>query len=294
MGFALNLGKFGGKVGYHGGKAFLTYAPMVIPGVGPYASMAINAGLNAAEAKRKGGSWKDAAIAGGIGAATSYAGGKIPGIKGIGPSNYVRDAVAKTAGQGGFKAGLGNVLKGVAGGAGAPGVAGKGWQGKLGNIIGNEVMGAVSNRGGNSDSRVPSDGIGPTVSPSAITRGGAMPRGGFKYSENPLNQYDQSSPNLSMALHQGRQEAIKNQPFRKGYDIKTLTGYEDEDVTKPTYHISRMPQIFPNTRSQRRDEMPMRRKKRNLDNSEVTPESSGPAVRRGGGFREREERARAY
>jgi hypothetical protein len=135
---------------------------------------------------------------------------------------------------------------------------------------------ALRNRG-DSDSDSRTTGIGPTTNPTATTRGGAMPKGGFRYSENPMNQYDQSSPNLATSIFQGRQEAIRNQPFRKGYDIKTLTGYEDDDVTKPTYSISRMPRIT----SDRPDLKP-RRKKQEEESSDT-----GPVVRRGGKSRER-------
>lgn len=83
-------------------------------------------------------------------------------------------------------------------------------------------------------------GIAPSTMPgqsnqTARGRNEVMPRGGFKYNDNPLNQYDQTTPNLAEALHQGRQEAIRNQPFRGGYDSHMMVG--DEKFT------SKMPAI---------------------------------------------------
>jgi hypothetical protein len=97
-----------------------------------------------------------------------------------------------------------------------------------------------------------SGGIGPSES-VARNAGAVMPRGGYGWNANPMNQLDQSSPNLSQSIFQGRQEAIKNQPFRKGYDVTTQYGEPDE-AGKYQTRTTRMPAIVPNTRSQRRDE----------------------------------------
>jgi len=227
------------KIGSKIGEYGLKYGTAFIPGVGPLVSMGINAGTSAADAKKRGGSIGDVIKSGLIGGATGYMGG---------------------GGFGGATSKLGKALA----------VA------NTGTSIAGDIM---ANRGGSSNSGSRTSGIGPTTAPTAVPRTGqAMPKGGFRYSENPMNQYDQSSPNLATAFHQGKQEAIANQPFRKGYDIKTITGYEDDDETKPTYSYSSMPRIT----SGRPDE---RKKKRNLDNSEVIPPAQ--AVRRGGGKRER-------
>lgn len=37
-----------------------------------------------------------------------------------------------------------------------------------------------------------------------------VPRGGYSYNQNPLNQVNQNNPNLSMAMGQGRAEALEN------------------------------------------------------------------------------------
>ena len=217
----------------------------------------------------------------------------IPGVgpfvsMGINAATSAADAKMEGGGWGdALKSGLIGGATGYMGGGGFGGATSK-----LGKALavantGTSIAGDImANRGGSSNSRT--SGIGPSTTPSAVARGGAMPKGGFRYSENPLNQYDQSSPNLSMALHQGRQEAIRNQPFRKGYDIKTLTGYENDDVTKPTYAYSSMPRI----QSDRPDQ---RKKKRNLDNSEVKEESTPtPTAKKRGGLAGIRDRVQAY
>lgn len=52
-------------------------AASFIPGVGPIAGALISAGANAAGTKMQGGSWGDAALAGAVGGAAGWAGGKI-------------------------------------------------------------------------------------------------------------------------------------------------------------------------------------------------------------------------
>ncbi len=117
------------------GKILLKAAPIAanfIPGIGPLASMAISGATSGLSKKLSGGSWLDALKAGGIGAGASYAGGKIP-IKGIGPSSYVGQDVAKVAGTGGGVTGaLGNIGKGVIG-------QGTGWQGALGKVLSQNI-----------------------------------------------------------------------------------------------------------------------------------------------------------
>jgi len=221
------------------GKVALKAAPIAaafIPGVGPLASMAISAGTSAAAKKASGGSWKDALLAGGIGAATS----KIP-IKGLGPSST---AVSKSVGEGmkmgaktGFKSALGNVAKGVLsniGGAPNQPIQQPGsWKDTIGGLVDR-----FSNRDGGQQQQ-PSYRTPDFVPQQAVPRGGSqvMPRGGYNYRNNPMNQVDQSNPNLAQSIFQGRQEAIRNQPFRKGYDVNFL-GSDDE-----TPYTTRMPPI---------------------------------------------------
>lgn len=77
----------------------------------------------------------------------------------------------------------------------------------------------------------PTTGVGPSSPPLsagpnyAMPSSGAMPQGGFDWNHNPINQYDQSNPNLATSIFQGRQEAIANQPWRSGYTA-SLPGRE--------------------------------------------------------------------
>ena len=62
-----------------------------------------------------------------------------------------------------------------------------------------------------------------TTTGQAVPRGqssnGVMPRGGFGFADNPMNQTNQNSPNLAQSIFQGRQQAMKDQPFRAGYEV---------------------------------------------------------------------------
>ena len=147
---------------------------------------------------------------------------------------------------------------------------------KVGSIAGPAVGMIAAARGGQSRT----GGIGPSQQAVSRTAGDVMPRGGYRYNQNPMNQLDQSSPNLSQSIFQGRQEAIKNQPYRKGYDVTTQIGEPDEEGKYQT-QVSRMPQIFPNTRSQRRDEMPPRRRRPSPDSPEASSTPVTPRAGRG-------------
>jgi hypothetical protein len=83
------------------------------------------------------------------------------------------------------------------------------------------------------------------------SRGSVMPRGGFSYRDNPMNQEDQSSPNLASSIFQGRQEAIRNQPFRRGYEIRTQ-GPDDSVITSRNPRISPAPPRRRNENGNRR------------------------------------------
>lgn len=88
------------------------------------------------------------------------------------------------------------------------------------------IIAEIASRKGSNETVNPnaqsSSGIGPS-SNYAVSREGVMPRGGFSYRDNPMNQEDQSSPNLARSIFQGRQEAIKNQPFRSGYSVNAIS-----------------------------------------------------------------------
>ena len=105
---------------------------------------------------------------------------------------------------------------------------GGGWQDALGGILGGYGRQALDSGGGDSgggysgntpDYNAPSNRAVPRQNPGL---GPVMPRGGYRYRDNPMNQLDQSNPNLAQSIFQGRQEAIRSQPFRGGYDVNTL------------------------------------------------------------------------
>jgi hypothetical protein len=135
--------------------------------------------------------------------------------------------------------------------------SGGGWQDALGGILGGYGRQALESGngggggyGGDSGNyRTPpyaddGGGYGRAVPRNQPGLGPVMPRGGYRYNQNPMNQLDQSNPNLSQSIFQGRQEAIRNQPFRSGYDVRTLhpgSGDEPDLVT-----TNPMPPIYPN------------------------------------------------
>lgn len=110
------------------------------------------------------------------------------------------------------------------------------------------IVSELASRGGGgsaaSDARSTS-GLSP--SGSAMERNGVMPRGGYNYRNNPMNQVDQSNPNLATSIFQGRQEAMNNQPFRSGYTVNNLG--RDE----VPYSFEQGP-IYPNNERRRRVE----------------------------------------
>lgn len=206
-------------------------------------------------------------IMGGVSAAT---GGSYNPRSG-GDTDYVRGDVNSVAnrvgGRGGWQDALGSIFNrgggGYGGGYGTPpfieerggfGSGGGGWQDALGGILGGYGRQALDSGGGDSGggySRQPQPDYGgggrqavPRQNPGL---GPVMPRGGYRYRDNPMNQLDQSNPNLAQSIFQGRQEAIRSQPFRGGYDVNTLH-QGDPDYTTTT----RMPEIYPNAGGGRR------------------------------------------
>lgn len=171
--------------------------------------------------------------------------------KGLGPSNFDRylgmagnvaslgssmGAFGKTA-QAGMNPAAGSTASKVANTANAA------------SGIFNRIPSNQSVQTGQSVQREPSqqtydDMTSSPIGPSreAIPTAGVMPQGGFSWNQNPMNQFNQSSPNLSMALHQGREEAIMNQPWRGGYQVNTQGPEEGQVIT------TEMPEMFPNNR----------------------------------------------
>jgi hypothetical protein len=204
MGFKSVLGKIG-KVALK----VAPYAAMAIPGVGVPLGMAISGAANAASKKLEGGSWKSSILAGGLGAGGAALGGATGALSKIGPSSSVLSKL----------------------GAGAAGKAvGTGTTGKLGAVLGNMGMNALSKSGqGLSDYRdlsgAANAGLSAAMSPNrsgkpsdAYTRGnenqatgGAVPR---QPGNAPGFNYGPNNPNFADAILAGQRNAIKNQPFR--------------------------------------------------------------------------------
>ena len=172
--------------------------------------------------------------------------GKVGGISGL-ASSFIPTNALGAVGMLGKAAKAGDVAKKVGTAAKVGGVLSKAAKIATPAMAGIGAINALRGSGGGSSDNAPSQSpLG-----NAVTRGGAMPRGGFRYSENPMNQYDQSSPNLATSIFQGRQEAIKNQPFRKGYDVTTRVGEPDEAGTYET-RVTRMPKITTGRPDQRK------------------------------------------
>jgi hypothetical protein len=221
--------------------------------------MAIGAGTSALQKKASGGSWKDALKAGAVGGATGYLGAKVPvgAGKGLAPSKGFWGTAKDVAKQTG-KSILAGGLTGRGGMDEPGGYRGAGrivqegpvpsWK----DVAARGVQSIFADRGGSPQSKTSVNSpLASTGRETANTRGGVMPRGGYGYNQNPMNQLDQSFPNLSQSIFQGRQEAIRNQPFRKGYDVISDTGGKDEN-DKPITTTQRMPRIFSGGRNNTR------------------------------------------
>lgn len=228
---------FWGKLG----KIALKAAPIAaafIPGVGPLASMAIGGLSSGASSKLEGGSWKDALLSGGIGAGTSYGLGKLGSMKGLGPSNpssYVGKEVGNVA-----KAGGGSALGRIFGST-----AGKVALGAGGGLGGLALGRSIANRGDDNNEEN-----------YDYTRGGAPTFGGDRFARQMrrqlgpvMGQTDQNFPNLAESIGQGRMDAMRDQPFRGGYDVRNTVDYDEED--NPIYEYTPMPRIGPNYRQPR-------------------------------------------
>jgi hypothetical protein len=265
---------FWGKLG----KGLLKVAPIAaafIPGVGPLASMAISGAANAASKKLSGGSWKDSLLSGGIGAGAGYLGGKIPGLggaKGLGPSNpssYATEAVKKVAGEsGGWKDKLGGVLANMGTGGSDQDRYGVrtppfveeqngrgGWQSALGGLLGGAIDRYSQNRGqqsNQSQSSQPQSQSQDNLEPQDM--GTSRFQRQMRRQLGPvMGQANQNNPNLALSIGQGRMDAMRDQPFRGGYDVRTETDY-DEDTGESTYAYTPMPRIGPNYNQPRQDQ----------------------------------------
>ena len=192
-----------------------------------------------------GGSWQDklgGMLGGGTGINSPYilsatSGGYGGGSGGGSDTDYIRDAVS---------------------GVNKSGQQGGSWIDKLGGAKG---IGAIAGGVGGAyalkkimDSRKDNE---PEASYD-YTRGGAPTFGGGRFARNMrrqlgpvMGQSDQNFPNLAESIGSGRMDAMRDQPFRGGYDVRTTTGYDEED--NPEYEYTPMPRIGPNYRQPRRD-----------------------------------------
>lgn len=212
------------------------YAAMAIPGVGIPLGMAISGAANAASKKLEGGSWKGALLAGGLGAGSAGIGGGALGS--IGPSSSVLSKL----------------------GAGAAGKAvGTGATGKIGSVLGSMGMSALGNKTGQGLSNyndisgaAPAglSALGSTMSNRTPDRntpsssaGSAVPRSNT--GNAPGFQFGSNNPNLADSIAAGRGMAVKNQQFRKGYDVYGQAPEATDEVPNPQKPVlSRMPRIY--------------------------------------------------
>jgi hypothetical protein len=56
-----------------------------------------------------------------------------------------------------------------------------------------------------------------------------------------MGQSNQNNPNLAMSIGQGKMDAMQDQPFRGGYDVRTLSDYDEND--DPVFEYTPMPPI---------------------------------------------------
>jgi hypothetical protein len=213
--------------------------------------MAIGAGAGAADKKLSGGSWGDALKAGAIGGATGYGAGKLS--SGLSPSKGFWGRTGDVLKRSGSIFGSGEM------GGGARSIMpgehdwqknfpefgmnrGGGWQ---------DLLGSILNSGGrNSQDTYGRGQEGGNNRVQAVPRQGQQGVSGFgrrmRAQLGPImGAEDQSNPNLANSIGAGRMDAIRNQPWRGGYDINTL-GDDEETITTDT-----MPSIYPAPRRRR-------------------------------------------
>lgn len=186
-----------------------------------------------------------------VGMASSMGAPGISGGKNAPPTTF-----GKGSGDGGWQGKLGGLLGG--GGrdyrygmdeSGAMGGGGGGWQEMLGGALDRFGSGG-GGRGQFGTPPYAPEGGGYQPGRTSLYQGtgGAMDRGGqglSRFHQQMRRQLgpvmgnpDQNNPNLADSIGAGRMEAIRNQPWRQGYDINTAN--EDDSVT-----TSRMPPFYP-------------------------------------------------
>lgn len=203
--------------------------------------------------------------------------------KGVAPSKFDKylGMASNVAGLASSTGALGKFGSAAYSGAKGAGAAGKltGWQDKLGKAgsvasraMGNSPYGAGTEPqggGGGWQAEVARMGIdalmnrnrdrNPDASQAppqvsgfqqglAQQTSGVMPRGGFSWEQNPMNQFNQNNPNLATSIFQGRQEAMQSQPWRSGYEVPNygpegeVTGTSQMPPMYPQYEAPQAPQ----------------------------------------------------
>lgn len=191
------------------GKIALKVAPIAaafIPGVGIPLAMAISGATGVASKKIEGGSWKDSLLSGGIDAGLAGVGGGL--VKGLGPTaSKLTKFGVQEAGQLGKNAINSN-----------PSQPSQSSNQQSGNFMASNspsVFGRTNPSGSS---------VGQAATRTGANGSSLMPRGGYNFANNPLNQSNQNSPNLAQSIFQGRQTAMKDQPFRAGYAVTMPSG----------------------------------------------------------------------
>ena len=174
--------------------------------------------------------------------------------QGLGPSSFDR-AVGMAGNIGSMAGGMGAF--GKIGGSNFSGDAfrgtGKGltgWQGNLAKAggIGSNIMGQMGGlgqaAGGYQQQYEPTMGQQPIGGSNQAPGMNRFNRQARRTLGPVMGNMDQSNPNLAEGLASGRMEAIRNQPWRGGYDTQVL-GNDGESVV-----TSRMPTISPFQRNQ--------------------------------------------
>src|SRR5215471_15688876 len=152
---------------------------------------------------------------------------------------------AKVAGMASSGSAVAGDIANIARGSSTPNTSGTNGSSPMPPTVGPGGSGATSNPQGNGlgPSWAQRWGGGPAGNPNVKP---VMPMGGFNYWQNPMNQLNQSTPNLAQSIFQGRQEAMANQPWRGGYGTTIYSGIP----LQPT--PIQMPPIYPNNTPQQR------------------------------------------
>jgi len=178
--------------------------------------------------------------------------------KGLGPSSF-DNILNQASGYAGLASSMG--APGLSGGKYAPPnarTAGGGNSGGIAGSIGPMIEQIMAARGNQTNQQ-------PSLANSNGTPAGAMNFAGAGQSQGGqtgrydglmrglgpvMGRRDQNVPNLAESIGAGRQDAIRNQPWRNGYDVISR-GPEPADDSQgnigPTIRTP-MPPIYPNTR----------------------------------------------